>query len=253
MDGTASLGDLPRHSVKGDDLDSLRVVIDAALKHILGTRQNLPTQLAVLLSFPEATRVGGALIDTNPMTTVWGVSQDGHLFAESLELNKITIGDLRRGAESGYMPATWTEIIVHEPEGLGGPGDLLVPFAEFLQDVGVEFTVGLAAAKANELLHWSKRVHLDRRARRVVSNWSEQGVLGPAILDHWIGLKTSWSTDEVAVRLRLTQPEACSLLTAMGYEFKPRLNAWIMGASKKSRKRRARWEKCAQKAWRSTE
>ena len=251
-DDMFALASFPRAEVQAEDGDILRAVIDGALRSIRGLGQSVPTLHAVMLSFPDP-----AIDSANPAKWVvghdyWGVAEDGRLLAEGWSLSEMTVGDFRRGAESGYIDGAWDHIVVIHPEGLGGPGDLLSPLVEFLQNVGVELAVGAAATQVERVKDATQRLTKDHRARQVVKSWHEQGIEGPWTLNAWIDVKSAWDATEVAKRLKLTLAEAESLLHAMGFEYAQRLNRWTVGTSKKAIKQRRRWDENAQQEWQRT-
>lgn len=250
-DGMIALNSLPCVEVRADDGDNLRVVIDDALRAIPGMDQTLPTFHAVVLSLPDPAIDPAVPARWLGAQDYWGVAEDGGLLVEGWELSKMTVGEFRRGVESGYAKGAWDHIVVTHPDGIGGMGDLLSPLVEFLQDVGVELAVGGAATQIGRVKDAAQRLTRDRRARQVVTSWHEQGIQGPWTLTSWIDIKPAWDADEVSRRLKLTLPEAESLLQAMGFEHVRRIDKWTVGTSKKAAKQRRRWDESAQREWQS--
>jgi hypothetical protein len=248
-DDTFALASFPHVEVQAEDGDNLRDVIDEALRSMPTMGESLPTVHAVMLAHPDPAIDPATPIEWAGAHAYWGVAEDGRLLVEGWGLSKMTVGEFRRGAESGYVDGSWDHIVVVHPEGLGGPGDLLSPLIEFLQNVGVELATGAAVTQIGKVKDAAQRLTKDHRARRVVESWHEQGIEGPWTLDAWIGVKSAWDANEVAKRLRLTLAEAESLLHAMGYEYAERLGRWTVGTSKKAIKQRRRWDKNAQREW----
>ncbi len=135
----------------------------------------------------------------------WGVTDDGRLLIDGWGLTDLTVGDLRRGSESGYFEGAWDHIVILDPEGLGGPGDLVSPFTEFLNGVGVELAMGAVLAPIYAAARRVRQSQQDRRARKVVAEWHRHGIDGPWLLSQWIDLKTAWRAEEVATRLGMSR------------------------------------------------
>jgi hypothetical protein len=250
IDDVFSLQSFRHVEVNAQDDDVLRDVVDNALESLSYDRSSLPTSLAVWLSFPDQNSDPSTQRRWSPDSPYWGVAEDGSLLVEGWNLSTMTVGDLLRASASGYLGSrAWDQIVVLHPEGLGGPGDMVSPFLDFLSDVGLELTVAAAATQVERSARVAQRFAKDRRARQVVDSWHEQGIEGPWILTKWIDVKTSWHAAEVAKRLRLSGEEAESLLTAMGYEYSDHLKEWTVGTTRKSIGRRRRWDECAQAEW----
>lgn len=242
------LDSFPRVSLQVQDGDDLKTVLRTAVQQIDDDERD-PFSHAAWLAFADPTR------STEPSVwrtghKYWGVSADGRLIADGWNLQHLTIGDLRRGWESGYVDGAWNHVVVLQPEGLGGPGDLVSPFAEFFGNVGMEIAVGFISAPLLRAARGIRQRQRDRRARRVIAGWHRQGIDGPWVLTSWIDTKTTWKPDEVARRLGISRQEAESLLEAVGYEYSQRLHAWTVGTSEKAVKRRKRWDRGVNTEWR---
>lgn len=59
-----------------------------------------------------------------------------------------------------------------------------------------------------------------------------------------------WQPAEIAKRLKIPEPGAKQLLTALGYEYHNGISAWIPGQSRQARKRRKRWKKAESEMFR---
>lgn len=257
-DSTYALDTFPRATVEAEDDECLLDVLNRALGAVSdGAGSQAPWGRPLALGRP----VWLDFVDPadNPVTpTRWqaqvsyfGVTVDGLLRVQDWRTLAMTVGDLRRAGESGYLPGDWDQVVVLVPEGLGGGGEFVSAFVDFLQAVGFKAAAGLATAPviaAGERTR--RRVFTDRRARQVAENWHEQGLEGPWTLTEWVDKKTAWDPSEVAKRLRLTGEEAVSLLEAMGYERSERLGVWTVGTTKEAAKQRKRWDAKAQDEWR---
>ncbi|MEJ7706731.1 MAG: hypothetical protein WKF82_05235 [Nocardioidaceae bacterium] len=228
--------------------------MDDALRRIGGHAQDedasLPTGLAVLLAFADPDHDPSVPTSWPTSHAYYGVRPDGRLLVEGWDLHRMTVGDLRRAWESGYVTGGWDQIVVLDPEGLGGPADLVSPFVDFLADVGFELVVGAAAYQAQQAKIRIEQWREDRRARAIIDSWHEHGIDGPWTLSQWVDRKVSWSAFEVSTRLGISQVQADSLLAALGYEYSKRLGAWTVGTSQAAINRRRKWDEGESKEWR---
>jgi hypothetical protein len=243
-----ALESFPRVVVQVEDDDNLRRVIEDALREIHEGEDPGSTHLAVWLSFADPEQASTPKVWTSSHE-YWGVSADGRLVADGWNLRHLTVGDLRRGSESGYFEGAWDHIVVLDPEGLGGPGDFVSPFTEFFGNVGVDLAAGLVMTPLLRAARRVRRMQSDRRARRVIAGWHRQGIDGPWVLTKWIDKKSTWKAEEVAMRLAMSLQEAESLLEAVGYEYSDRLQAWTVGTTEKASKRRKRWDRGVATEW----
>lgn len=247
----------PRAVVEADDGEDLLEVLNEALASLWQGIESdahwgrpLVRGRPVWLSFARRSDDPAMPRTWEPQQYYFGVAVDGALIVQDWDSLAMTVGDLRRAGESGYLPGDWDHVVVLVPWGLGGGGEIVSEFVNFLQAVGFNTGVGVAGTAATTVgRRLARRIFSDRRARQVVDSWHEQGLDGPWTLTKWIDTKTAWNAGEVAKRLRLTSEEAVSLLEAMGYELSERLGKWTVGTSKKAVKQRQRWNKNAQKEW----
>lgn len=256
-DSEYALDMFPSATVGANDDEAMLDVLNRALAAVndgAGSRAPWGRPLAlnnpVWLAFVDPADDATAPRKWRTLQYFYGVTVDGRLTVADWYGFTMTVGDVRRAGESGYLSGNWNRVVVLVPEGLGGGGEVVSAFVDFLQAVGFNTAAGLAATPViamGERLR--RRVFNDRRAREVAENWHEQGLDGPWTLTDWVDTKTAWDPAEVAKRLRLTGEEAVSLLKAMGYERSTRLGAWTVGTSKKAVKQRKRWDANAQKEW----
>lgn len=256
-DSAHALDAFPRAVIQADDGDDLLDVLNGALESITSRGGSDPpwgrplqAGCPVWLDFARSSDDPAAPRTWVTQQYFFGVDLDGKLIVRDWHSLAMTVGDLRRAGESGYLPGDWDQIVILVPEGLGGGGELVSAFVDFLQTVGFETAVGAAGATATAAgQRAARRLLYDRRARQVAESWHDQGIEGPWTLTKWVDTKTAWDAAEVAKRLQLGGEEAVSLLEAMGYERSERLGKWTVGTSRKAVRQRQRWEKQAQKEW----
>jgi hypothetical protein len=242
------LESFPKTTVRVDEAEDLKSVLEGALREIHRGEDLDPFGLAAWLAFGDREQASVPKVWAHS-SHYWGVTEDGRLIVADWGLEGLTIGDLRRGAESGYFEGAWDHIVVLEPEGLGGPGDFVSPFTEFFSNVGVDLAAGILIGPVLKIGRRLRQFQRNRRARRVIAGWHRQGLDGPWVLSEWIDRKTSWNAEEVGKRLGLTRQEAESLLEAVGYEYSARLQAWTVGTTEKAQRRRKRWDRGVATEW----
>lgn len=169
----------------------------------------------------------------------FGVAEDGMLVVDDGALRRITLGDLLRGADAGYTQQDWSLIVRVAPMGLGD-GTPVTDLLKFLLDHGVDVaTAGWwifgfgrrrrKSARHNELL------------REIADRWTKGGLYQPWVLRGWLETKREWQAIEVSKRLRITEPAARQLLTALGYERRPGTSIWALGISRRAKRKRKDW------------
>jgi hypothetical protein len=182
----------------------------------------------------------------------WGVAADGTLRAASWWTVDFTVGDVRRAGLAGYLEGRWDHVVVMDPHGLGGAGDMTAAvqiFLDFLSQVGVELGTTIAVAPLAVLWRRVRRAKHDHRARRLVAGWQRQGLDGPWVLRQWVDSQSTWDASDFAKRLSLTKEQAEAMLEAAGFEYSDRILKWTVGTSKRSARRREQWEASGDLAW----
>lgn len=253
--------DLLRTDVRVDDSTPLADVLSGALDSLRQDADLVPlTDHGYYLAFarPET--------DAEPVAwgfrfqqSYYGVTSDGLLTIHGTNLAGMTIGDLRRAGEAGDVDGDWNRIVIIPPEGLGGPGDLVSPFLDFLAAVGIDLakdlTVDLAKAAViggtgYAAVKRTKDKAGDRPARKAAQAWAARGIAGPWEISRWIDRRDSWDEGVVAKRLGMPTEAARQLLEALGYQPHPKKVAtWVVGTTTKAKKRRKQWDKAESRAW----
>lgn len=173
---------------------------------------------------------------------LYGVRTDGSLFIEGRSLSSITLGDVHRGIQAGYMPGSIDRVVIKYPQGLGGglleTTDQLI---QFLDNLGVLVTTAAGGNWVWTRRHGPKRHWNDRQARRTARAWREGKIQTPFDLRQWIDLKGQWEASEVATRLSIPNSTADALLEALGYEYDRRSGKWTMSTSAAARDKRNHW------------
>lgn len=251
-DDAQPLNLFPSVTITAEDDEPLRMLINRALVELAAAEDintERATSLGYFLAFARAAHDPSLPAQWRFQMQYYGVNQEGLLFVDDEQLRRMTVGDLRRSSENGYLLGAWDQIVVMEPEGLGGPGELVSPFLDFLESVGVDIVAGAVLAGSVKIAATVGREVCDRRARQVIDSWHEHGINGPWVIRRWIDQKRSWPASEVATRLSINQAEAESLLKALGYDYSDRLIEWTVGTTKKAKKRRERWEDAESIEW----
>jgi len=243
---------LPRVTVQSDDSKELGDLLRGALDELRRSEKLVnvgPKKFYMAFVQPGS--------DNEPIAwghrfqqSYYGVSEEGLLSEYSTELLGLTVGDLRRAGQSGDIDGDWFRPVVIPPEGLGGPGDLVSPILDFLNDLGLNIVGNVALGAVTLVAKPLKDKITDVPARRVARSWQDRGLDHPWKVRCWIDRHDSWNHAKVAKRLGITERSACDLLEALGYVRHPRRpDTWVVGTTKDARKARAKWEKAESRAF----
>lgn len=160
-------------------------------------------------------------------------------------VEQISLNDLNRLLDLGYLRGRRGVIVTDLPEGRGGEGGLDFDLAAFLLDQGVDLGIEFARdvfiyRLVSPMLGRLRNSRRDRAARRVASEWKSKNLLYAWQLRELVDRKNLWSAEELAKALRVPKPAARRILKALGYQ-KNAAGKWQPGVNRKHRKRRDRW------------
>jgi hypothetical protein len=244
--------DLLRTDVNADDSTPLADLLSGALDELRKDADLVPlTNHGYYLAFARPAA------DMEPVPwgfrfqqSYYGVTSDGLLAIYGTDLSGMTVGDLRRAGEAGEIDGDWNRIVIIPPEGLGGPGDLVSPFLDFLNAVGIDLAAGAVIGGTGYAVKRAKDKVGDRPARKAAQAWAARGIAGPWEISRWIDRRDSWDETVVAKRLGIPTEAGRQLLEAIGYQPHPKKAAtWVVGTTTKAKKRRKQWDKAESRAW----
>ena len=117
----------------------------------------------------------------------FGIDAEGRLVLDGDRLRRLTIGDLRRAAASGWVSFDPNRLLAYEIWGASSPGSTgtITAFLNEHWEFLVPYALG-AAYKANSTLR-------NRRVRQQVAQWHRQGIHDPWQIRAFIVLRNDWT------------------------------------------------------------
>jgi hypothetical protein len=158
---------------------------------------------------------------------LFGVDAEGRLIVANDEFDNITLADLMRSAQAGYLPGDpMRPIMVPGERGDGGiffDPSSWVALWEAMQHAADQMHLdwirgsygGISAVLFARKQYAKLR---DKSAKKLAQQWIADNNVKARGLRAWIEARPTWKSAEVASRLGIDAEEAQALLLALGYE-----------------------------------